>query len=69
MPCEKGGQALTKPTEEEYDLLAEVGQVSKPVVQYASKSAYLFDLLGNPSYSEFDSKRLRKIARLSPFAP
>jgi hypothetical protein len=59
---------LAKPTEEELDLLADVGQVSKSVISIRNESAFLFDLLGNLSYSEYDSQRLQKMARLSPFA-
>jgi hypothetical protein len=41
MPCEKDGQALAKPTEEELDLSAEVGQVSKLVISiYESKRSH-----------------------------
>jgi hypothetical protein len=42
MPCEKGGHVLTKPVENGLHLLAEVGQVSQPVISIRVKCLPVF---------------------------
>jgi hypothetical protein len=58
MPCEKGGQALAKPTEEELDLLAEVGQVSKPVISLRVEIRLLLTDLETCPIGEYEPKQL-----------